>query len=357
MTIKTVQPWATKHRPKRFEDVVGQDDAVARLQGAIKRRSLPNAIMLVGPSGVGKTTLARLFARYVNCKTHDACGKCDSCLALPHPDVEEMNAAEARGIDEVRSLIQRARYKPRYNTRVFVIDEAHQMTPQSLQAFLKPLEEPPPNTMYILCTTDPQRFPNTIINRCLVLDLGLPTVDAVVSRLQRIARREKLEFPAELYTAIAESTNGHVREAINALENAANALASNPKIKTERLLQSVIHTADQDAQRSCMRLMLGLYANKPRLVVKAAFELQDVTPALNQCIWFNEYVMAQTLGLSTRHVFHSPANREFAKQVKDKVPDVTVATLLAVQRRLVALRNELHTVATKEISTLLAHLA
>lgn len=352
--MKTVTPWATKHRPQHFADVVGQEDAIAALQGALARKSLPNAIMLVGPSGVGKTTLARIFARYVNCKTHNACGKCDSCASVANSDVEELNGASTRGIEEVRALIQRARFKPRYNTRIFIIDEAHQMTPQAIQAFLKPLEEPPENTMYILCTTDPQRFPNTIINRCMVLSVGLPKVTEVADRLRRIAKREKTRFPEELYEAIAQSSNGHIREAVNSLETAANILASKPKIETSKLLSSVAQQVDADLVEAAMRLVMGMYANNGKTIAKALFSLNDFTPALNQCIWFNEYTLAQTLGVDTRHVFHAPNNRTFYAKTRAKFPDLTVATLLRTQRKLVTLRNTIHTVSTKEISTLLA---
>lgn len=354
--MQTVSPWATKHRPRKLEEVVGQEDAVARLRGAIKRKSLPNAILICGPTGTGKTTLARLFSRYINCDTNDACGSCPSCLSTVHPDVEEINGADARGIDEVRGLVQRARYKPQYKTRVFIVDEAHQFSPQAMQAFLKPLEEPPPNTMYILCTTDPQKFPGSVVNRCLVVTVNLPEAAAVASRLGRIAKREKLAFPGELYLAIAQASNGHVREAVNSLESAANALADNPKLPLEKLLQIAAQHADTETHVACMKFLLALYLDKHKTAVKMAFAFTDIIPAVNQCIWFNEYVLAKVLGINTRHVFHSPANREFGQKALALDPVPTIEKLLSVQRRLVALRNELTTVSTKEITTLLSHL-
>ncbi len=356
--MKTVSPWATRHRPRRFDEVVGQETAIAQLKGAIKRGSLPNALLLCGPSGTGKTTLARLFAKYANCETHKACGKCDSCLAFKvrHPDVEEVNAATARGIDEVRDLVNRARYKPQFNTRIFIVDEAHQFTPQAMQAFLKPLEEPPPNTLYILCTTDPQKFPNTVVNRCLVVPVALPKASDIVDRLKHIAEREKIAFPEKLYAAIASASHGHVREAVNALESAANVLASDPKVALEKLLQTIAQQADTNTQEAAQAFVLALYTGKSKLAVRAAFGFQDAVAAINHCIWLNEYSIAKTTGTETSHVFHSPANRSFWSTVSQKHSDVPVRTMLDTQRRLVVLRNALTSGSTKDISTLLAHL-
>jgi len=355
--MQTVDPWATKYRPKHFEDMAGQANAIARLQGTIKRKALPNAIMLTGPSGTGKTTLARIFARYINCKTHNACGKCPSCLLTKHPDIDESNAADARGIDDVRALIAKAKYKPHHNVRVFIIDEAHQMTPQSLQAFLKPLEEPPKNTMYILCTTDPQKFPNTVLNRCLQLPLGLPSVEDIVARLRVITKAENQRLPKTLYTAIAEASGGHLREAVNLLENAVNLIATKPDIQEAELIETVSSTGGVETAQAAKKMLLGMYLRKPSVVAKAVFDMQDGTQTVNQALWFNEYYLAQLLKHDTRAVFHSPANRDFAAAARKSAPEAKIADILDAQRKLVGLRNQMHTVSTKEVSLMLAALS
>lgn len=354
MTKKIVQSWAVKHRPQTFDAIVGQHKVVASLRGAIKRGNLPNAILLHGPSGTGKTTLARLFARYLNCATNTACGTCPSCLQTTHPDVDESNAADARGIDDVRALIAKARYRPQYNTRVFIVDEAHQLTTQGMQAFLKPLEEPPANTMYILCTTDPQRFPAAVVKRCVAHALVYPEAAEIALRLRAIAKAEAQRFPKTLYTSLAESSGGGVREAINALENAANVLADSPDIDTESLLSVVLSDVSIGVQDVAQRLLLGMYSAKSSAVARACFDTAEATPVLNQAIWYNEYFMAQLLKHETRAVWHSPTNREFAAAAREL--DVKFSSAVAAQSKLVALRNELHSVPTKEVSMMLARL-
>ena len=352
--MKTVQSWAVKHRPQQFDDVVGQDDAVSRLKGYIKRGEIPNAIMFTGPSGTGKTTLARIFARYLNCATNDTCGTCPSCKATPHPDIDESNAGEARGIDDMRALVNKAKYKPRFNVRVFIIDEAHQLTPQSREAFLKPLEEPPPNTMYILCTTDPQKFPTTIVNRCTVINLDRPDVDAVVSRLRVVAKAEKQKLPKGLCTAIAEATGGCVREAITVLSDAISLLAEKPDMPPEKLISTVSQLGDAATAVVSTKILIGLYNSKPSVVARAVFDMQDAVQTINLCMWFNEYLLAQLLKSQTKAVFHSPANRDFAAAARKQCPDLKVSDVLFAQRRLVNLRNQMHNVPTKEVSMMLA---
>lgn len=354
MTITS--SWATKYRPQTFSDVVGQDSAVAKLQGSIARGAVPNALMISGPTGTGKTTLARLFARTINCADKNLCGRCPSCLSVVHPDIEESNSSNANGIDDMRALISRSNYRPVYRVRVFVLDEAQKLTPQALQAFLKPLEEPPPNTMYILCTTDPQTFKKTVMNRCLQITMDLPEALPIARRLQTIARAEKQTFTKELYMAVANATGGHIREAIGALENCANIVAAQPKTTIPQLIATVNSTGSSEVAGVAQRILIGMYLAKPSMVVKAVFDVTEATQTVNQCIWFNEYAIAQLLEKETRAVWHSPDNRAFAALIRAKAPATQLERLLDVQRRMVALRNQLHTVSVKEISLLLATL-
>ena len=359
--MKQVAPWVLTHRPKKFSEVVGQAAVASALQGMLSRQTLPNAILFYGPAGTGKTTLGRIFATAVNCETHDNCGKCASCKqAGQHPDITELNAATHRGIDEARALIQQAKYKARYGVRVIIIDEAHQFTPQAMEALLKPLEEPGFGTMFILCTTDPQKFTSTLLSRCVKMPVEPPSPEEVTKRLRLIAKREKVEFPKELFPAITNIARGCVREAVNLLETAANMQAGDPNMDNAALVKGITQAAGDDAVSAATRLLLGMYSSKQAVIAKAILSAPDMLKLVNQAIWFNEYLLASLLDTQTSYVFHAPANREFASKAKaafDKAKTdqrTAVNAVLDAQGRLVTARTGMHAVSVKEVSYLLS---
>src|SRR3990172_7606163 len=139
--------YATKYRPRSLNKIVGNVKTVDVLRGMLKKDRIPSAIMFTGPSGCGKTTLARALYNHLLCEKGSACGKCETCIRKDDTDLVEINAANARGIDEMRSVIEQARFKPQYSRkRVIILDELHNATPQAQEALLKPLEEPPADT-------------------------------------------------------------------------------------------------------------------------------------------------------------------------------------------------------------------
>jgi DNA polymerase-3 subunit gamma/tau len=357
-TMKAVQPWATKYRPRKFGEVVGQDDVVMRLRGIIKSRALPNAILFAGPSGCGKTTLARIFARYVNCDEGTLCGKCPSCLEPfdNHPDILETNAADARGIDDIRNLIRQAQFKPRNHIRVFIIDETHQLTPQAQQAFLKPLEQPPSHTLYIFCTTDPQKFTDAMLNRCQRMEILLPSKEALIERLKKIAEKESLKIENSVYAAAAEYSGGHVRSAINILEGAAQMLRADPKIETKKLVKKLAANTEPESAMVAVKILLGLYLGKKKPVVAAIFDCSNAIELLNLCLRMNQYLIGTEYAPESRNIWHTADLKRFKVLVKDKCPDVSVSHFLEVHKRLVDLRAELQNFAVAEIPLLLARL-
>jgi DNA polymerase-3 subunit gamma/tau len=210
-----------KYRPKKFIDVVGQKVAVGTLESMIYNNKINPTIMLSGEYGVGKTTLARIVARYVNCDTRNACGVCKSCIALDngtHPDIIEINAANTRGIDDIRELINSASFTPRSNYRVFILDEIHQLTTTSSQALLKPLEEPPKKTLWLLCTTDPQKILASIRSRCQHIKLQKVPTKNIQGLLSMVCEEEKLPFPSKVIDLVANLADGHPRNALMLLE-------------------------------------------------------------------------------------------------------------------------------------------
>ena len=221
------------YRPRSLSSVVGQDKVVAQLQGMLEEGKLGgNTLLLSGPYGTGKTTLARVLARTVNCAEGgiSPCGKCRSCKTSidAHPDVVEINAANTRGIDDIRNLIESSRLRPRNKMRVFIIDEIHQLTGPASQSFLKDLEEPKKHLLYILCTTEPYSLLPTIRSRSSWLKLKSVSPRDTVRLLKRVCKREELTIGSSVLKYLAELSDGHVRDALTMLDQ----LAASPELSS-----------------------------------------------------------------------------------------------------------------------------
>lgn len=358
--LQVVAPWTTKHRPKVFEDLVGQTEIIDYLKGSLSTGRLPNALLFHGASGSGKTTIARIFARYLNCATRDACGVCESCKINidSHPDITDTNSASDRGLADIEALIQKAKFRPRFNVRVFILDESHMLTPHAINAFLKPLEEPPKHTIYILCTTDPQKFPKTILTRCTHHEVSMPEPAQVEKRLHEIAKLEGVDFPEELYPAVSNASQGCMREAVTLLDKAATILAANTKVSPANLISKVIVGSSDSVAMHSANLLLAMYSKRPSKVARAVFECdQPMLHFIMQAMYFNDFMMSSMLKVKTKHSFFSPTNLKFKDVTRKAVPELKFATLLEVNRKLALVRDRLHTVSTKEHSTLLSILA
>ena len=350
--------WHLKYRPRKLQSVIGQESAVTQLAGMLKSGRVPNAIMFSGPSGTGKTTLARIVARYLNCAEGNACGKCDSCKhGDNHPDILELNAADKRGIDDIRALIAKANYQPRYKKRVFVIDEFQGLTDPAQQAMLIPMESPPKHTLWCICTTDPQKILKAVMTRCTKVVLGLPSADVIAKRLAQIAEKEECKLDSTVYTEIANASGGHVREAIGLLQSVANMKAADPKASTDTLLASVAQAAGTPNALLATKLLAALYKGNSKVAAQALYQVTDTLPFVNLCLWYNQYALAMAAGVdSSKYVWHSPANRDFYKVASKFLDEKPIPQLMRVERKLVDLRNVLFTVASPEISLLLYHL-
>jgi len=188
------------YRSQRFDDLVGQDAAVQTLKNALVSGRVAHAYLLTGIRGTGKTSTARILAKAVNCENPvdgEPCNQCPSCVAITDSsaiDLIEIDAASNRGIDEIRDLREKAKYLPALLKRkVYIIDEAHQLTPEAFNALLKTLEEPPGHVLFVLCTTEAHKLPATIVSRCQRFDFRRITADNIAARLRYIAGKESLE--------------------------------------------------------------------------------------------------------------------------------------------------------------------
>ena len=221
------QVLARKWRPRDFGSLVGQEHVVRALRHALEQKRLHHAYLFTGTRGVGKTTLARILAKCLNCEsgiTSDPCGKCASCVQIDggrFPDYMELDAASNRGVDEMTQLLERAAYAPSSGRfKVYVIDEVHQLSGHAFNAMLKTLEEPPEYLKFILATTDPQKVPVTVLSRCLQFNLKQMPPASIVAHLTGVLSQEKIAFEAESLPVIARAAAGSMRDALSLLDQA-----------------------------------------------------------------------------------------------------------------------------------------
>ncbi len=219
------QPFALKYRPQRFEEIVGQPHVSQTLQNAVAQGRIVHGYLFAGPRGTGKTSTARVLAKALNCEsgpTPQPCGECSNCVAIQEGrslDVIEIDAASNRGIDEIRVLRERVAYAPaesRY--KIYILDEAHMLTRDAANAFLKTLEEPPPQTYFILATTEPHRIIPTIMSRCQRFDFRAIPIGLISERLREIAADEEVQVDEAALTAIAIAADGAMRDAESILD-------------------------------------------------------------------------------------------------------------------------------------------
>lgn len=350
---------ALKHRPLHLDDLAGQDSTVSRLKGIIKTRNIPNAVMFIGHSGCGKTTASRILARTINCEKLTGCGKCRSCIAFDnkqHPDYEELNAADSRGIDDMRAMLQKAKMMPQLgNMRVIVLDECQMLTPQAQQSILKNLEEPAERTLWILSSMNPEKLNPAIVNRCQQFHLKLMDREAISSRLRYICGEEGIKervITDSLLNSMADLSGGHMRQAVQLLEATIQYMNGADGIKesemSEWLRKNVVESALIDSDDNvAARILLCLYLGNTKMLQKSICDATDYFGLAIKLIQLNTYLLDQLMfGAQHRNVWHTFQNKAVWELLQSKVPDLSdrphfKVISIHIQNVLIALRKEL----------------
>src|SRR5580658_6015377 len=275
------QVLARKYRPQRFADVAGQDHVTRTLLNALSQNRIAHGYIFSGHRGIGKTTIARILAMALNCRkeigskdrsTPEPCGVCEACTEIRQwhaVDVIEIDAATNRGIDEIRELREAARYKPaRDRFKIYILDEAHQITDAAFNALLKTLEEPPDHIVFMLATTQPEDIPQTIRSRCQHFSFRAVKFDAIVAQLRDLVTREKIEADDDALALLAEAGDGSMRDALSILDQAIasasgrvtadsvrNLVGAAPAHILEQVMQAVSEGRSEDVLRQVDNLI------------------------------------------------------------------------------------------------------
>jgi DNA polymerase III subunit gamma/tau len=323
-----------RHRPRTFADVVGQEHVVRTLRNAVEQGKVHHAYLFVGSRGTGKTSMAKMLAACLNCvhgPTIEPCGQCESCVSIANAtslDVIEMDAASNNSVDDIRELRESVQFAPvSGRSKVYILDEAHMLSSQAWNAFLKTLEEPPPNTIFVLATTEAQKVLPTVVDRCHRFDFARPTVDQIATVVTRVATAEAIDIAPDAVALLARHATGSFRDALGTLEQLVTYTGTS--VATEDVL-AVLGVADSELLFDALD---AVAAGDARAAWLAAARLADTGRDITQFIkdleaHARDLLVVQTLGEVPAELRLTPDRDERLAEQARRVPGAGVLRLL-----------------------------
>jgi len=333
---------ARKYRSQRFDEVLGQEPIAQTLKNAIRTGRVAHAYLFAGTRGVGKTTMARILAKALNClsvpePTTEPCCQCDSCTAIhagEDIDVLEIDGASNRGIDNVRELRENAIYRPaRSRYKIYIIDEVHMLTTEAFNALLKILEEPPAHVKFIFATTEPNKVIPTIQSRCQRFDFRAISAATIAGQLQAILKKEQIQYEDDLVLPLARMANGSMRDALSLLDRL---ISTGQQPLTVALLDQYLGRPDSD---KLWRLLERIAASDAggtlemidELISGGTSELQIVDALIEQ---MRDMMVVKSTGADSNLLFLSPQQRQRMSELSEKFDIAAIIYAIAALQRL-----------------------
>lgn len=359
MSLPARQNLYRKYRPQRFSELAGQEHISKTIQSAIATGRISHAYMFSGPRGTGKTSSARLLAKILNCKDlqkdknglPDCCGVCDNCKRIEEMnfmDIIEIDAASNNGVEDIRQMREKVKYKPAEGKyKIYIIDEVHMLSGSAFNAFLKTLEEPPENVIFVLATTDPQKVPATIISRCQCFDFHSVSRKTIQARLEEIVQLEHKEgqfpdFEPEALAMIAECAEGGFRDALSILDQISSSSISE-KITLDQVLEMTrrlsYSTLKEMSEYIFTHDMAGLVKSLNELYVKGYEPLtigRDLLEYIRRC-------MILKIDINANQILDLPVEQvnETVEQIKNVNVRYLIGCVSRIERILMTLRSSL----------------
>lgn len=373
---------ARKWRPKKFSDLVGQKSTVTILQNIIASNRLHHAYLLTGTRGVGKTTIARIIAKALNCLTpehNEPCGKCENCTQIDSGrfvDVIEIDAASNTGVDNIREVLENAQYAPTSGKyKIYIIDEVHMLSKSAFNAMLKTLEEPPAHVIFILATTDPQKVPITVLSRCLQLKLRNLLAEEITLHLANVLRAENYVFEDNAIALLGEAANGSMRDALSLTDQA---IAFGNGNVTSQVVQQMLGISDDSNIIELLESITSHNSNKivticQRLNSEGA-NLENILEQVNSALFNIGLIqlssqpdakpalkaLAQKISLQDCQLYFEISNLglEQIRKINNKYPILTMTLLRMVAftigsseyKQIIIENNNCHTTVTTTIA-------